>query len=190
MSALLPHAWSERTDSASGAASGSSKRAGMKPSSQGGTLTSHDGLEANVTDPLTAAPELATPDRGGFALPGDAGGSERGDATLVRSDLAGAFALLAKMTQDFAVSMDIVTTLESALAMIAAHLDAEAGSLWLVESSGDEITCHACVGPHPITGLHLPISEGIVGRSVRENLCQRVLDVRCGSPTARSARSR
>lgn len=137
----------------------------------------HDGLEANVTDPLTADPVLATPDRGSFALPGDAGGSEPGDATLVRSDLAGAFALLAKMTQDFAISMDIVTTLERALAMIAAHLDAEAGSLWLVESSGNEITCHACVGPHPITGLHLPISEGIVGRSVRENLCQRVLDV-------------
>jgi sigma-B regulation protein RsbU (phosphoserine phosphatase) len=94
-----------------------------------------------------------------------------------RSDLAGAFALLAKMTQDFAVSRDIETTLERALAMIAAHLDAEAGSLWLMEGDGREIACHACVGPHPITGLRLPISEGIVGRSVRENLCQRVLDV-------------
>jgi sigma-B regulation protein RsbU (phosphoserine phosphatase) len=99
------------------------------------------------------------------------------DPTQERSDLAGAFALLARMTQDFAVSMDIETTLERALAMIAAHLGAEAGSLWLVESDGREIACHACVGPNPITGLRLPVNEGIVGRSVRENLCQRVLDV-------------
>ena len=81
------------------------------------------------------------------------------------------------MSQDFALSMDIATTLERALAMIAAQLDAEAGSLWLVESDGREIACHACVGPHPITGLRLPVGEGIVGRSVRDNLCQCVLDV-------------
>jgi sigma-B regulation protein RsbU (phosphoserine phosphatase) len=104
-------------------------------------------------------------------------GSLAEDSPQDRNDLSGAFALLAKMTQDFAVSMDIETTLERALATIAAHLDAEAGSLWLTESDGREIACHACVGPHPITGLRLPVSEGIVGRSVRENLCQRVLDV-------------
>jgi sigma-B regulation protein RsbU (phosphoserine phosphatase) len=83
------------------------------------------------------------------------------------------------MTQDFAVSMDIETTLERALARIAAHLGAEAGSLWLVENDGREVACHACVGPHPITGLRLPVTEGIVGRSVRENLCQRVLAILC-----------
>jgi sigma-B regulation protein RsbU (phosphoserine phosphatase) len=99
------------------------------------------------------------------------------DPAPLRSDLAGAFALLARMTQDFAVSMDIETTLERALSMIATHLGAEAGSLWLVENDGSEVACHACVGPHPITGLRLPVAEGIVGRSVRENLCQRVLDV-------------
>ena len=130
-----------------------------------------------MTDPRTPDPVFVAPDRGEFALAADAGGSELGDATSVRSDIAGAFALLAKMTQDFAVSMDIEITLERALAMIAEHLDAEAGSLWLVESGGNEIACHACVGTHPITGLRLPISEGIVGRSVRENLCQRVFDV-------------
>ena len=130
-----------------------------------------------MSDPLIPNPVFATPDRGEFALPADAGASEPGDSTAGRSDLADAFALLAKMAQDFAISMDIETTLERALATIASHLDAEAGSFWLVESDGNEIACHACVGPHPITGLRLPISEGIVGRSVRENLCQRVLDV-------------
>ena len=106
-------------------------------------------------------------DHGDLSSGAGDGGIEPEDPTLGRSEIAGAFALLAKMTQDFAVSMDIETTLERALAMIAVHLDAEAGSLWLVESDASEIACHACVGPHPITGLRLPVSEGIVGRSVR-----------------------
>jgi sigma-B regulation protein RsbU (phosphoserine phosphatase) len=33
------------------------------------------------------------------------------------------------------------------------------------------------VGPNPISGLRLPLSEGIVGKSVRENACQTVFDV-------------
>jgi sigma-B regulation protein RsbU (phosphoserine phosphatase) len=130
-----------------------------------------------VTDPFTPDPVFATPERTGFEAAPEIGAGDPADPTQGRGDLAGAFALLAKMTQDFAISMDIETTLERALARIASHLDAEAGSLWLVESDGAEVACHACVGPHPITGLRLPISEGIVGRSVRENLCQRVLDV-------------
>jgi sigma-B regulation protein RsbU (phosphoserine phosphatase) len=130
-----------------------------------------------VTDPFTPEPGFATLDPHPVGAVSEPGASQPADPTRGGTDLAGAFALLAKMTQDFAVSMDIETTLERALARIASHLDAEAGSLWLVESDGAEIACHACVGPHPITGLRLPVSEGIVGRSVRENLCQRVLDV-------------
>jgi sigma-B regulation protein RsbU (phosphoserine phosphatase) len=130
-----------------------------------------------VPGPILQHPAYVIPDREApsLAAPGECLGSE--DPSHERGDLAGAFALLAKMSQDFALSMDIATTLERALAMIAAQLDAEAGSLWLAESDGREIACHACVGPHPITGLHLPVGEGIVGHSVRDNLCQCVLDV-------------
>jgi sigma-B regulation protein RsbU (phosphoserine phosphatase) len=149
----------------------------MKATSRGGTLANHGGFEAYVSDPITPAPVITSPAEDELAAAAEARGIAPEQSSLERSDLAGAFALLAKMTQDFAVSMDIETTLERALAMIAAHLDAEAGSLWLVESEATEIACHACVGPHPITGLRLPVTEGIVGRSVRENLCQRVLDV-------------
>jgi sigma-B regulation protein RsbU (phosphoserine phosphatase) len=101
-----------------------------------------------------------------------------GDAAVLEAgDFEGAFALLAEMTQHFADSVDLETTLGHALASISAHVGAEAGSLWLVESDGAEVVCHACVGPSPINGLRLPVTEGIVGRSVRENVCQRVLDV-------------
>lgn len=127
-----------------------------------------------MPDPIPQQPAYATPDRDDFSF-APAGAALAADDA--RSELAGAFALLARMSQDFSHSLDVATTLERALAAITAQLDAEAGSLWLVESDGREIACHACVGPHPITGLRLPAGEGIVGRSVRENLSQCVLDV-------------
>jgi sigma-B regulation protein RsbU (phosphoserine phosphatase) len=93
------------------------------------------------------------------------------------SDFAGAFALIAEMTQDFAASLDIEQTLERGLGRIAEHLHAEAGSLWLVSDDGSQLECKASVGPDPITGMKLSIDQGIIGRSIRENTCQTVLDV-------------
>jgi sigma-B regulation protein RsbU (phosphoserine phosphatase) len=87
-----------------------------------------------------------------------------------------ALALLADMTQHFAEVRDLGETLERTLASIAQHVGSEAGSLWLIDGEGKEITCVACVGPNPITGLRLPVGVGIVGKSMRENTCQTVLD--------------
>jgi sigma-B regulation protein RsbU (phosphoserine phosphatase) len=96
-------------------------------------------------------------------------------------DFAGAFALLAEMTQDFADSLDIETTLERALEKSVAHLDAVVGSWWLVEEERRELVCRASIGPNPITGMHLPLTQGIIGRCVRENRCATVLDAQ-GDP--------
>jgi sigma-B regulation protein RsbU (phosphoserine phosphatase) len=93
------------------------------------------------------------------------------------SDFAGAFELLAEMTRAFADTLEIESTLERALAMIAEHLHSEAGSLWLLDEQGTELECKACVGPNPITGMRLSIDKGIIGRSIRENVCQTVFDV-------------
>ena len=97
---------------------------------------------------------------------------------LAAIDYQGAFALLAEMSQDFAGALGLDSTLERALASIATHVGAEAGSLWLVEESGRNVACLASVGSNPITGMRLSVDEGIVGRSVRDNVCQTVLDVR------------
>ncbi len=68
-------------------------------------------------------------------------------------------------------------TLERALVSIVDNLGAEAGSIWLVDEDGLTLTCRASVGPHQITGTRLSVNEGIIGRSVRQNLCQSVFDV-------------
>jgi sigma-B regulation protein RsbU (phosphoserine phosphatase) len=87
------------------------------------------------------------------------------------------FELIAEMTQDFASSLDIERTVGRALERIVEHLGAVAGSLWLLETGERELICRASVGPHQIAGQRLSVNEGIIGRSVRENLCQAVLDV-------------
>ncbi len=99
------------------------------------------------------------------------------DPVLDANHYEGAFALLAEMTHDFAEAMDVQTTLNRALASIVRLVNAAAGSLWLVENEDTEIVCVASVGPDPITGLRLPVTQGIIGKSVRENKCQQVLDV-------------
>ncbi len=93
-------------------------------------------------------------------------------------DWAGAFELVAEMTRQFADTLEIETALIQALSKITEHLGAEAGSLWLLDESGESLVCHASIGPNQVTGVSLPVTEGIIGRSVRENACQSVIDVR------------
>lgn len=97
-----------------------------------------------------------------------------------RSDgeYAGSLELLAEMGQDFAASLDIGETLRHALARVTAYLGAEAGSLFLLEDDGGEIVCRACDGPVDISGIRLAAGHGIVGRSIEENVCQIIRDVR------------
>jgi len=86
--------------------------------------------------------------------------------------------LLAVMSQDFAMSLDIEATLERALDRIMDYLQAEGASIFLLENDNTELVCRVCVGPVDITGIRLGISEGIVGRTVRDNRSQMVRDVR------------
>lgn len=86
--------------------------------------------------------------------------------------------ILAELSQDFALSLNIDSTLDMAVRRIAAHLDAEAASVFLLDSSGEQLECRACAGPVDIHGLTIKVSDGIVGRAVAENACQLVRDVR------------
>jgi sigma-B regulation protein RsbU (phosphoserine phosphatase) len=105
-----------------------------------------------------------------------AGPLRGGPSTSGGGEIEEAFALLAEMTRSFAESMDLEETLARALKSIAGHLNAEAGSLWLLDSEQSELECRASVGPNSISGMVLPVSKGIIGRSVRENTCQFVFD--------------
>ncbi len=93
--------------------------------------------------------------------------------------------LLAELSQSFAESLDIETTLGSAVSKIVDSMDAEAGSVFLMD--GTDLVCRACAGPVDVSGLRIPVTSGIVGRAVTENTCQLVKDARIdGGFNARS----
>ena len=85
--------------------------------------------------------------------------------------------LIAEIGREFASTLDVDRTLETAVKRIAAWVGAEEGGVFLVDEQTGELVCRACTGPTEITGLRLEPGQGIVGRSVRENRCELVRDV-------------
>jgi sigma-B regulation protein RsbU (phosphoserine phosphatase) len=93
------------------------------------------------------------------------------------SDIKSAFGLVADLIQDFSSSLDIRATLEKTLQRIAEHMNAEAGSLWLVNDEGTKVVCEASVGSEDISGISVKWGQGIVGASIANNVSKSVLDV-------------
>jgi sigma-B regulation protein RsbU (phosphoserine phosphatase) len=86
-------------------------------------------------------------------------------------------ALLARMSHEFASSLDIDETLNNAIAQMMVYMNAEAGSIFLLENDDTELVCRACAGPIQLIGLRLASTQGIVGSTVQENRVHMVRDV-------------
>ena len=89
---------------------------------------------------------------------------------------ARALAFLADLSQTLAVSLDLRQTLDEAINRIAAFMGAEAASLFLLDASGTTLECRVCFGPVDLTGLRIPVGQGVVGRAVAENASQVSVD--------------
>lgn len=98
-------------------------------------------------------------------------------ATAPDTTAAASLHLLAELSQAFARSQDLDETLALALEHITQIANAEAASVFLLEPGGDELLCHASLGPVPIQGIRIPATRGIVGRTLMEGACQLVRDV-------------
>ncbi len=85
--------------------------------------------------------------------------------------------LIAEMTREFSAANDYKTVAHSALERITKYVGAEAASLFLVSDEGDALVCTACYGPVDITGLNIPATTGVVGRSVTSREGVMVRDV-------------
>ena len=71
--------------------------------------------------------------------------------------------ILYEMNLLFASSLDLRETLNTVFYNILKVIQAEAGSIFLVESQTQTLVCRICQGPKDITGLHVPFGKGIVG---------------------------
>jgi phosphoserine phosphatase RsbU/P len=84
---------------------------------------------------------------------------------------------LAKLTHEFASSLDIDETLKYAIDRFMVYLNAEAASIFLLEEDGSALICCECAGPVDIKGLRLDPDQGIVGQTVSQNEAKIVRDV-------------
>lgn len=89
-------------------------------------------------------------------------------ARAAAGDDAHAFALLAELSEALAVSLDLRQTLPIALQRIVDYMQAEAGSLFLLDEAAGELVCRFCVGPVDLVGLRLASDQGIVGCSLTD----------------------
>ena len=74
------------------------------------------------------------------------------------------FALITGIMTRFNHSGDIISALRWALPQFLSALSAEAVSLFLHDHNTKSLQCIICLGPVDITGMEVPLGEGIVGR--------------------------
>lgn len=103
--------------------------------------------------------------------------SEMGPQAVAASEQDEAAVFLAKLTHDFASSLDIDETLKHAIDRFIFYLDAEAASIFLLEEDESALICRECAGPVDIKGLRLEPDQGIVGQTVSQNEAKIVRDV-------------
>ncbi len=71
--------------------------------------------------------------------------------------------LLNEMNLLFASSINLDETLNTVFYNILNTIQAEAGSIFLLEESRNMLTCKICQGPKDILGIQVPVGTGIVG---------------------------
>lgn len=86
-------------------------------------------------------------------------------------------ALIARMSQEFATSLDIEETLKNAIEQLMDYMNAEAASIFLLDNNDTELVCRSCAGPIKLTGMRIDAKQGIVGTTVQKNHVQMVRDV-------------
>lgn len=86
--------------------------------------------------------------------------------------------ILYDMNMLFASSLDLRETLNTVFYNILNVIQAEAGSIFLVEEHSNLLICRICQGPTDITGLKVPFGTGIVGHVAKTRQVDVTTDVK------------
>ena len=86
--------------------------------------------------------------------------------------------ILYEMNLNFASSIDLKETLNTVFYNILNVIQAEAGSIFLVDELSNTLVCRICQGPKDITGAHVPFGKGIVGHVAKTRMVDVTTDVK------------
>ena len=87
-------------------------------------------------------------------------------------------AIITKMNQDFATSLDLNETLQKSLEVIIKRLNAQAANIFLIEEKKQVFQCIASKYQSYLEEYEIPLTQGVMGKAVLQKKCIRVGDVR------------
>ena len=82
------------------------------------------------------------------------------------------------MNQEFALSLDFDETLNTALQVIIARLNAEAANIFLINNKTKKFECILSLQQEHLDQYQLDLTDGVMGRAVKQRKCIRVGNVR------------
>ena len=86
--------------------------------------------------------------------------------------------IINKMNQEFALSLDFDETLNTALQVIIARLNAEAANIFLINNKIKKFECILSLHQEYLDEYQLDLTDGVMGRAVKQRKCIRVGNVR------------
>ena len=86
--------------------------------------------------------------------------------------------IISQMNQEFASSLDLNETLQTALKVIIQRINAKAANVFLIDDKKKLFECIASVGQNYLDEYSIPITDGVMGKSVAQKKCIRVGNVR------------
>ena len=87
-------------------------------------------------------------------------------------------AIITQMNQEFALSLDLEKTLQTALEVIVARVNAQAANIFLIEEKKQVLLCIASKGQNYLDEYKIPVSKGVMGKAIEQKKCIRVGNVR------------
>ena len=87
-------------------------------------------------------------------------------------------AIITQMNQEFATSLDLNETLQTALEVIIKRLNAQAANIFLIEDKKQVFQCIASKYQSYLDEYEIPLTQGVMGKAVLQKKCIRVGDVR------------
>ena len=86
--------------------------------------------------------------------------------------------IINKMNQEFAISLDLKETLNTALQIIITRLNAQAANVFLINNKTKKFECIASLNQEHLDEYQLDLKDGVMGRAVDQRKCIRVGNVR------------
>ena len=86
--------------------------------------------------------------------------------------------IIMKMNQEFAVSLDLNDTLNTALKVIIDRINAQAANIFLINEKEKKFECIASLNQDYLDEYKLELKDGVMGKAIEQKKCIRVGDVR------------